>query len=56
MRGIKTGVVLPAMAAILAEVPGHQAAEKTVLTGIETFDPFNILGGGIIGQIISPMR
>lgn len=30
------------------------AAEKTHFTATDTFDPFNLLGGGVVGGIISP--
>jgi hypothetical protein len=53
MRSIKTSVLLFAVAATFALVPG-QAAEKTMVTGTEMFDPFGLFGNGAIGQIISP--
>jgi hypothetical protein len=30
------------------------AAEKTIFTATDTFDPLNLLGGGVVGAILSP--
>ncbi len=53
MRSIKRSILLFAVAATLALVSG-QAAEKTMVTGTEMFDPFNLFQNGTIGQIMSP--
>lgn len=53
MRSIKMSVLLFAVAATLSLVPG-QAAEKTMVTGTDMFDPFGLFGHGAIGQILSP--
>lgn len=54
LRGLVIFILALFLVGSTALVSRTSAADKTIVTGTETFDPFGLLGGGQIGDILSP--